>query len=680
MESTAVFSRVHKAMDEKGETLLRAVRDYGRNDATLSQVQNGTNTVFDLDTASRIAGNYSLDLIVLLDSRGQLVFNYGFTYQDNAFAYLQYERRATLAGADKYGIISLGGTPYMVAMTNVTSTDGTASDSGTLVFGQYVSKAWLERISDELGIRLSVICARQETGNVGAGMLDWAEWQPLANTVPGGAIEVARPEPGTIVTRGPLLDLGGHAIGDLIVSSPRTMILTTLKRMRTNVSPALYGAILLFVVLTYALTKLLLAPIEQLRRELSAIRVSKSLAPVQVKGPPEVRELAQAFNDMAAALEEHETRTRTLEALSNSDTLTGIYRHNYLRERLKDMVGTADPISVLFCDVDMLKNYNSVFGYPEGDKVLRAVAGYARQTAEQRGGFAARYAGDEFAVVLPYTDSYAALILAEQLRKNVEAGLKELAPGAVSPVTLSIGEATYPGHADDSETLLYSAVQALTYAKRRGANQVCQYTPEIDAAVVQDTQERTREEVILNAVRALVAMVDARDTYTGNHSEEVARIAQMLAIRMGLPEETCRRIHLAGLLHDLGKIGVPEDVLNKPGKLSEEDWQVLRTHPGLGERILSYLQALEPVRQWVRFHHERYDGKGYPDGLAGGDIPLGARILAVADSYHAMVSDRPYRNGLPADVVIAELEKNKGIQFDPDVAAAMLDLMRENKV
>ena len=182
------------------------------------------------------------------------------------------------------------------------------------------------------------------------------------------------------------------------------------------------------------------------------------------------------------------------------------------------------------------------------------------------------------------------------------------------------------------------------------------------------------QELFMGVLRALAAAIDAKDAYTGQHSDRVANLSKVLAERMGLDEAQIREIHLAGMLHDIGKIGVPEQILCKPGKLTDEEFELLKKHPGLGGQILKGIRKLDGIVEGIVCHHERPDGRGYPRGLKGDDIPISGRIICLADSFDAMASDRPYRKALPMDVVLEEVRKNSGTQFDPQLVEIFLSL------
>lgn len=191
--------------------------------------------------------------------------------------------------------------------------------------------------------------------------------------------------------------------------------------------------------------------------------------------------------------------------------------------------------------------------------------------------------------------------------------------------------------------------------------------------------EKTRqvELVTLNSIMAIANTIEAKDPYTSGHSNRVARCSVAIATRMGLDEETTKNLHFMALLHDIGKIGVPDEVLNKPLPLADEEFAIIKKHPTMGYEILKNITAISNVHFGALYHHERYDGRGYPAGIAGEEIPIVARIIAIADTYDAMTSDRAYRKALSNEEVIEEFEKNRGMQFDPDIQDVFIEMLKE---
>jgi HD-GYP domain-containing protein (c-di-GMP phosphodiesterase class II) len=243
----------------------------------------------------------------------------------------------------------------------------------------------------------------------------------------------------------------------------------------------------------------------------------------------------------------------------------------------------------------------------------------------------------------------------------------------VGPVTVSAGVATYPMHGTGRDELIRLADSALYWAKKDGKNRVRAYAAEsilrANLEQIADTPDRAAQ---YRAAESLAKAVDERDAYTGSHSQRVGEYSARIARRLGADEPAVELTRLAGNLHDLGKLAIPEDVLRKASSLSEAERLMLERHPQIGYRMLESL-GVEPVAEWVLHHHERWDGAGYPNRLAGDQIPLGARIIFVADAFDAMTSDRAYRQAMPQRDAIEELERCAGSQFDPAVVKALTD-------
>jgi putative nucleotidyltransferase with HDIG domain len=271
-----------------------------------------------------------------------------------------------------------------------------------------------------------------------------------------------------------------------------------------------------------------------------------------------------------------------------------------------------------------------------------------------------RIGGEEFALLLPDDGEQEAYTTVERLH----ARLWQTRFPHAEPVTVSAGIASYPGSAGDRDQLLRVADGALYWAKNHGKNRSCVYSPTVVRIYTPDElAESAERHARLKAAEGLIRVVDAKDTYAGAHSQSVSRLVEGIARAMGLDEETVEQVRLAGLLHDLGKIAIPDRILQKPGKLDPDELRIMREHADLGYRLLEGL-GVSPVDRWIRHHHEWWDGSGYPLGLAGEDIPLGSRIILVADAFDAMTSDRVYR-------AIAELRRRCWTQFDARVVSAL---------
>jgi diguanylate cyclase (GGDEF)-like protein/putative nucleotidyltransferase with HDIG domain len=357
---------------------------------------------------------------------------------------------------------------------------------------------------------------------------------------------------------------------------------------------------------------------------------------------------------------------------ARTDPLTGLLNRRALEELLDMELERATrggrPLSVIVGDIDSFAAVNEREGHAAGDNALQLVAGNCLKW-KRRIDQAARIGGEEFALLLPETDERGAFIVAERLRRATHRTFAE----AAVPVTISFGVASSPAHGTDPVSLLRAADRAVAAAKDLGSDRTVIYSDEVARTLAQ-SGGRADGQLQLATVIALAEALDIRDTGTGQHSHTVGRYAELMARELGFAEEHVERVRLAGVLHDIGKIGISDGVLSKPGPLDADEWQEMFTHPEIGARLLSRPE-FDDLRAWILAHHERPDGIGYPYGLSGDDIPVEARILAVADAYEAMTADRVYRPALGAEAARAELEGGAGSQFDPEVVSAFLSAL-----
>ena len=356
------------------------------------------------------------------------------------------------------------------------------------------------------------------------------------------------------------------------------------------------------------------------------------------------------------------------------DYLTGLLNRRGFEDALEDELERvergAGPLSLLITDLDHFKRVNDTFGHDVGDLVLCRVA-LAIEDSCRRIDTAARIGGEEFALLLPDTDVRSAFVAAERLCEAIRSSTGDGPDGQ----TTSIGVATCPADGRDAQTLVRAADQALYAAKTLGRDRVVIHSPDLEATLRRD--ENRREERVVMELATALALADAldlRDEGAGQHSRAVAGYAQLTAIELGLPTKQVERVRLAGLLHDIGKIGVPDGILDKPGPLDPDEWAQMRKHPEIGASLLAGEQVAD-IRAWVLAHHERPDGRGYPYGIAAPAIPLEALIVAAADALEAMTTDRIYRPAIGHAAAIAELRQGAGTQFDERVVEALVTVL-----
>jgi diguanylate cyclase (GGDEF)-like protein/putative nucleotidyltransferase with HDIG domain len=391
-------------------------------------------------------------------------------------------------------------------------------------------------------------------------------------------------------------------------------------------------------------------------------------------------DLLQSFGASAAMALSNAALYARAQDEANTDDMTGIYNRRYLFKYLREQLA-ANPgrqLSIIIFDLDRFKLYNELYGYTEGDNAIIRVANMLSRILDRRG-ICTRYSGEQFVAVLPDTDSAAAMALAETVRNKVQQAFIDDESITKQFLTTSAGICTYPVCALNSEQLLHRANLALLKAKENGKNTCVVYSSEQSARL--RTQEPGSDEANLQTtIYALTAAIDAKDHYTFAHSQNVAKYAAAIARELGLDSVTQKIVHEAGLLHDVGKIGIPENILTKNARLTNDEYAIIQKHVDISINIVKHLPSMTHVIPAIVGHHERWDGRGYPRGISGERIPVEARCLAVADTFDAITSIRPYKTPLPTEYALQELERNKGAQFDPRVVDAFIRLVREGRL
>ena len=383
---------------------------------------------------------------------------------------------------------------------------------------------------------------------------------------------------------------------------------------------------------------------------------------------------------------------------ANADNLTNLYNHRGFQEvlavELQKAKESETPLSIVMFDVNNISKINRELGHAKGDEVIKLLAEKIKQNIRSSDK-AGRYGGDEIAVILPNTSTADAKYIAEFITYTLSCCFVD----DVGPVKVSVGISTFPDNTADQEKLLILAEQAMFISQARGykegmsaiisssdfnfwddsalnsfaeviAKRHAQLGINFEDELVHkfNNEEIISQNHLVEMVTSLAGAIDAKDPYTKGHSTSVSRYSEALARAINLPEEEVQKIMLGGLLHDVGKIGIPETVLRKPGKLDPDEWEIMKQHPVIGaEKVLAPNEALSHLIPIVKYHHEHVDGSGYPEGLRGNAIPLSARIVAVADTYHALISDRPYRKGLSVEKACEILKEGAGKLWDADL-------------
>jgi diguanylate cyclase (GGDEF)-like protein len=355
------------------------------------------------------------------------------------------------------------------------------------------------------------------------------------------------------------------------------------------------------------------------------------------------------------------------------DCLTGLANHRFMQERLNMEIQhaqrTDNSLSVMIVDIYNFRLFNETYGYKKGDELLKLVARLLSSSV-RRVDIVGRYGGDEFILILPGTVSDGAVVMAKRILTSAAQCKFPVSTTKVIPIDLNIGIAVFPDDSSTRQEIVSMTEEAVAEARQQGANTIRVAKPGICRGYAH--QDRA-----FSVLDSLVVAVDTKDHYTKLHSENVAYWALELAQRLKLSKAVKKSLYFGGLLHDIGKIGIPESILRKPGALTEEEIKIIQQHPVLGKMIIQEVPQFKDMLDMVLHHHEWFDGKGYPDGLKGEQIPFLARLLGVVDAFSAMTIDRPYHKALSVEKAISKLEQGSGIQFDPQIVKPFIKVVRD---
>ncbi len=419
------------------------------------------------------------------------------------------------------------------------------------------------------------------------------------------------------------------------------------------------------------------------------------------------RERDEVFNTLSGylslLLSNHNLRN-TINSISDLDSLTGLYTHRKFHETLTQVLSEAEEkgkkVSVAIYDINNISGINREYGHSLGDEVILNFSKMLKSSIRKTD-IAARYGGDEIAVIMPDTDNEKALELSQKIISKMSKNEIE----KIGKIKASVGIATYPTSADDKEKLILLAEQSMLISGKKTDKsgksyalstkdvdfwnkialdslskainrQNFQHSFSFEEELVKQLQHQNQfNEITMEVVTSLAAAIDAKDTYTKGHSQSVSFYAEKLARAVELDESMVERIKLAAVLHDVGKIGIPESILRKPGPLTDHEWEVMKQHPVIGvKKILEPVKSLNDLIPIVKHHHERVDGNGYPSRLKGDEIPIGAKIVAIADAFHALISNRPYRKSVGSEKAIETLKAGAGVQWDKDLVEKFINI------
>ena len=445
--------------------------------------------------------------------------------------------------------------------------------------------------------------------------------------------------------------------------SPESVITGPFQPLRRSLFALLLLGLIASIVAGAWLAHSVTRPLNSLMDAARTLQSGQWPVPFKSERKDEIGFLQNHFDEMTMSLREGRER---LVAMLDIDPLTELWNHRcfkgILQRELDVQLESGGQLSLILLDIDNFEAYNRDRGVDKGDQALVKIARIVSAKGS-RNGIVGRYGGNVFGVM---TFQGNPAQLAEDIRSEIENR---------TDLTCSVGTSSVGESTRRADLLLLAAEIAVGQAKSAGRN-IVQPFKGFELSPDDDILRRMLRGGSYAVVHALAEAVDAKDPYTRGHSQRVAESARSLAEARGLDPGFVELVYITGTLHDVGKIGVPDEVLKKTSSLTEEEYAKIKLHPELGEKIVAQVPELRETLPGIRNHHERYDGGGYPDRLSREDIPLIARILAVADAYDAMTSDRPYRKGMSAEQALDIIELEAGRQFDPVLARTFIGLLK----
>ena len=682
IETQDLISKIdqsQKIFESEIKNIDSVVQDYAIWDDIYSKIQDEKKDEpwFDINYSKWLTQKLNIDLIIVANRNKEMIVQYGLS--DNGNSILNDNKISQVFNENKYnenisfgGFKQYNGEIYILGVCPIFKTTTEGSSKGVVILGKKISSAFLQTIDEQFGTDIIVTYNNKFISTEKMRNEFEQNSSILENNENYSTYEF---DTSKVIGSSKMIDISGNSIGHINVIQARDLFISTHKLMQRNSLLAMIISSILFFTLGFKFKGIIINPIKKLEDQMKNMEDQNLLVHTSVNGPNEIVSLSQSFNHMVDSIYNQKKENEELKIISNIDSLTSVYNHKYYFESISNKIREGHKqIAVMFCDLDKFKLTNDTYGHEIGDLLLVETAKIMK-TELKNNGMIFRYGGEEFVIILcDYTCSEA-FIEGEKIRKSIAKSPILQKYSDYFPISISIGIASYPFYGLDGESLIKNADTAMYYSKQNGRNQCTIYTDDLND-FFKDCCKFEKKELLMDSALSLAEAVDAKDHYTGKHSKMVSKYSILIAEKLNFTEEEKNKLRIGSLLHDCGKIGIPDNIINKPDNLSDEEFETIKNHTILGTNIIKHITDDEKIIHCVRSHHERWDGLGYPDGLSGASIDLFARIVCIADVYHAMTSDRPYRKSLTKEQVIKEFIKGKGTQFDPELVDVVVKMIK----
>jgi|LGOV01.1.fsa_nt_gb diguanylate cyclase (GGDEF)-like protein/putative nucleotidyltransferase with HDIG domain len=666
-------SQLQNIIDSKIQDIVLLTVDYSAWDDTYYSLLNKDASAFFEDNYSEwLPDNFGVDLIILSNNDMTYIESFGIESNFMNEWFEEVDWSSLTFDEHPSGFKKVNNKLYMFSLSPVVQSDFSGDPVGTLILAEEIDSALLVEMKDQYGY--DIFIANQS--NVITNFDETDEFRTSLDKMLTDDLQLVLGESNNYAN----LDMFNTSIEKIailgIVESRETYV-TVLNLMQSVGYITIVVTSVLVVLLGAHLQYVLVKPISQFESQMVTMTKNNKIDFIKTNGSIEIENLANAYNIMIEKLFDQSKENKKLWKDNNIDSLTLLYNHRFFHEHLESHLAVEHQhLTLLFCDIDKFKAINDSYGHSAGDKVLKDIGKIIlRSVPKNMKVF--RYGGEEFVVVLLNHDTEMAMVVAEEIRRNIAKSIQLKEDAHYISTTISIGLASYPKDAITVQELIDKADSAMYYAKQNGRNQCRCYDQEMEAFLLNNSEEFAKQEQLIDSAFALAAAIDAKDVYTGKHSELVTKYALLLAEKLKFSERDKQLLRVGALLHDCGKIGIPDNIITKLSRLTPVEFEIIKNHTVFGNNIVKHIVKSSAIVSCVRNHHERWDGNGYPDGLKGEDIPIFARIVCVVDTFHAMVSARPYRSAISKKEAFIELRKSAGSQFDPALVEVFIEMINE---